>query len=619
MGARSPSKTSPRATPSPALPSLSPTATVSSKDASGVHPADAAGIVPQSRDSVAALVDVAHCTGPHVAVFWHPHGARARLAVWRGRVTRNRVRYDAELTVTGWALMKHEDGSGDDAVVDCPWPPKVVVVRCWALPSPRVFPVVSFPLSIPPFLSKNNVKTKQSKEQTISVAPTKIQKTQETVSPPLQQGTTTETVSPILPQRSTKTTPPRTIQPSASAIGRSPTTLVPPAPRDAQQSSPTRIAAPVPDSDDDADEDLFAVFRDPAAPAIEFDVDTEYDTDDDEPADKAIALAELAASPPDLEALGFRKGHGLVPPVALLTGTELLAAVRLPPATMPVLTVAALSHETRACHRRLLRLLASLPPPYRLMQISTAIVAYLSNEAQRRRWRHSTLLKYLCSTQGALGALPVYRRGSIPIPLGTCPIWRQSIRAAAAKARVELPRHPPRATRIHVVSALATTTSLPVRAAIAISWAVAGRVGDVLRLFRKDVQLEGSRLTVTYRHHKTLHSKGPYSVTTMMDAADAAHVAKWLLQRSTDLWCFPNPAGLGPAVRTALKSIDSSLEQRSLRRGALMLMAEKGVPESVLLEFSGHSSIKMLRRYLQWGAALQNRNESTAAAGQLLA
>jgi integrase len=148
------------------------------------------------------------------------------------------------------------------------------------------------------------------------------------------------------------------------------------------------------------------------------------------------------------------------------------------------------------------------------------------------------------------------------------------------------------------------------------AWAVAGRVGDILRLRTQDAQLAGVTLTVTHRQHKTLVARGPYSVATELSATEAEIVGRWRTARQEQGFLFPAPEKLGPMVRSALRRVDPHLEQRSLRRGRLLSMAEAGVPETVLLEYSGHTSTRMLRRYLRWGAALTAVRTATVAAGR---
>jgi len=60
------------------------------------------------------------------------------------------------------------------------------------------------------------------------------------------------------------------------------------------------------------------------------------------------------------------------------------------------------------------------------------------------------------------------------------------------------------------------------------------------------------------------------------------------------------------------------LEARSVRRGALQGMATAGVKEEVLIMFSGHATMGMLHRYLQWGAIGGAKKASMAAAAREL-
>ena len=54
-------------------------------------------------------------------------------------------------------------------------------------------------------------------------------------------------------------------------------------------------------------------------------------------------------------------------------------------------------------------------------------------------------------------------------------------------------------------------------------------------------------------------------------------------------------------VLVALRRVDPSLENGSVRCGALQPLAHAGVDEETLLLFSGHATLAMLRRYLNWG------------------
>ena len=47
-------------------------------------------------------------------------------------------------------------------------------------------------------------------------------------------------------------------------------------------------------------------------------------------------------------------------------------------------------------------------------------------------------------------------------------------------------------------------------------------------------------------------------------------------------------------------------------------MAAAGVSEAVLMEFSGHTTPAMLRRYLAWGTAAKHTTDATRAAAVAL-
>jgi hypothetical protein len=74
---------------------------------------------------------------------------------------------------------------------------------------------------------------------------------------------------------------------------------------------------------------------------------------------------------------------------------------------------------------------------------------------------------------------------------------------------------------------------------------------------------------------------------------------------------------MGEDVAAALKRVDTDLEQRSIRRGALQHTAtEDETSEEILMMFSGHRRVETLRRYLDWGNkhALRERRGKSAAA-----
>jgi integrase len=247
------------------------------------------------------------------------------------------------------------------------------------------------------------------------------------------------------------------------------------------------------------------------------------------------------------------------------------------------------------------------------MRAVDGLVAWMSALRRRHRWKWSTLAKNMATLQGALRLLPLYRATDASLALAAAPTWQMAMRAANGHAKAEMPRQALAATLEQVTEAAARCAEKKdVRACIILSWLAAGRVGDILKLHRHDVELTVNRIRITFRRGKTIRARGPYTIHSSVPAQFLPCLQEWFHARPN--WLFPQ--SMKPMeVTTALRASHPSLESRSLRRGSLQTMAAAGVSEALLMEFSGHASIGMLRRYLQWGAsgALRQDQMTTAA------
>jgi hypothetical protein len=54
-------------------------------------------------------------------------------------------------------------------------------------------------------------------------------------------------------------------------------------------------------------------------------------------------------------------------------------------------------------------------------------------------------------------------------------------------------------------------------------------------------------------------------------------------------------------IANALHKVNKTLDQHSIRRGALQTMAAAGIPLEDIKLFSKHADLNMLRRYLRFG------------------
>jgi integrase len=531
------------------------------------------------------------CPTTWFAIRFTFHG---RSTLWAGHVHGKRAKYPLEAKPDGmWRAIT--DSDGDFAPYLAAWPPRVEVAAFYSSgvskenwpPEPPQGPVAQPP-------------TNEARQRAILAAEEKrlfaalIRQARSALRPPRKR---TVRPPPEAPAPQVLVSPTAAVAPQALADP----SPQPPAPTTSTQTS-----------------DLFDLFHEAGPVVAEFDAE-EDDDEADEPADVVARLEALAAVPVDPALLsGFQRGHGACPPVALLTGNDLLCALALPLAEASPTAWAGLTKGTRDEHKRLLRLLLTMPAPFRAMQASTAIAEFLATQQRERHWRHVTRFKYMCSCQGALSSLTLYRTGAIPINMGHCPIWRSAMRACAKAAKVELPRQPTPATRQQVTTAIDQEHSLPIRVVLILSWQAAGRVGDVLKLRTDDVTIENNCVQITYRDHKTCSAKGPYSIRTApLRPGDATSLSRWLAQRKGRKFLFPAPQATAIATRTALRRASATLELRSLRRGALLDMAQRGVAEQTMLEFSGHTTLAMLRRYLSWGRKSPVTAATTEAGARL--
>jgi len=364
------------------------------------------------------------------------------------------------------------------------------------------------------------------------------------------------------------------------------------------------------------------------------------DDDDDDPLDELYADNDgISASNADeaaertiedledichqyADAPPFQGGNGHPPPVAALKGADLIAYLRAPAAAgqIPALSMQGLVKSTHQEHRRMAQQLLEMPEDLRKAPLSTSVAEFLLRRRKSKNWKWATTVKYMATAQGLCSLLPLYVM-SPAINLAACPVWRQALKAAARHCRRELPKQPKAATLHQVERTLRNEACLPTFAAILISWMTAARTGCVLQLQRSCVQLHDDRtLSVTFLRGKGALSRATaYTVHTPRVAQQfLPRLQKWLAERHS--WLFPTTTN-SKTIKEALRREDPALECRSLRRGALQALAQQpGISDETLMLFSGHGSVKTLRRYLNWGVkAAHTRTAMVNAAGSALA
>lgn len=331
---------------------------------------------------------------------------------------------------------------------------------------------------------------------------------------------------------------------------------------------------------------------------------------DDEEADNALN-GDLA-----IEA-GFPTGDCTMPTVAQAFGRHLtsLHVFTGRPPHVPALAWSAVTPETRACHRRILQSLSSLDPNHRL---ATACVEQIRRAALERRWRWATTLRNAASLQGALANLPLYTTAVCGVALRLDPVWANFMGSLRRRSNQQPPREP-LPLKTTVLQELLLHLPPTAAAMLSLTWATCARLGDVTSLRAEDVCLSDMAgptcaIAVRFLRGKSVLFRGPYTVHPTVPLRTAV----WLRDRRALLRPHQPLFSISESmlISTAMKS--RGLEVRSIRRGALQCLSQTGCSEELLMQFSGHTQVRTLRRYLNWGQAPGLRATTMANAGLAL-
>ena len=205
----------------------------------------------------------------------------------------------------------------------------------------------------------------------------------------------------------------------------------------------------------------------------------------------------------------------------------------------------------------------------------------------------------MAATQGALRLLPLYSSCNETIDLRDNPMWAQAMRTARRETQCEVGYQPKAISADDLKEAVNREPLQDVRMALVTAWATAARGGCTLQLRKANLELSGNKLQVQFRHGKSVIARGPYTVHTTVPQWAVVEFRAWLKRKGNKGLLFPNITG--EKLKIALRRVDKLYEQRSIRRGSLQAMSLGGCSDEDLLLYSGHTNLKTLRRYLDWG------------------
>lgn len=142
--------------------------------------------------------------------------------------------------------------------------------------------------------------------------------------------------------------------------------------------------------------------------------------------------------------------------------------------------------------------------------------------------------------------------------------------------------------------------------ALEVDFALAQRLGDTCKLQKRCVRVVSAEwVAVIFFEGKVVPVIGPYALHLPRESSVAQRLMERVnqLDNSDDL-IFPR---CQQEIADRLHA--HALDIRSVRKGSLTTMALASAPLTTLLHFSKHASVSMLRKYLNFGAAMLQEAE----------
>lgn len=246
--------------------------------------------------------------------------------------------------------------------------------------------------------------------------------------------------------------------------------------------------------------------------------------------------------------------------------------------------------------------------------LAQAAVCYLQHTSvtARRQWKPQTFFRRMLNMVGALGSMPIYSDCPYPIRLSQDPVWSETLDRAKYMAMECAPTGQSATVALDILVALNKEPLSTVRIAILLMWHTAARVGDVLKMRKRAIKLEGDSLSITIEEGKGVKLRNSkYTAHTKITGHWRSELVRHLATLKPDDLVVPPTAqcrltARASAVNRALQRANPLFTTRSVRRGSLQAMA-KGVntqnptPMETLQRIAGHKSRYTTERYLDMG------------------
>jgi hypothetical protein len=339
----------------------------------------------------------------------------------------------------------------------------------------------------------------------------------------------------------------------------------------------------------------------------------------------SIPLDEFKKQDIDDALQDFQCGHRTAPAMAAMKGAVLRKMQVHSRYRVHALTMKGVTHAVRRRHRKALEWMTTVPDELLELPLDIAILEMVERRRIEHKWSWSTTDREFGNLLGALMRTSMYTT----LPFDLRPKESSHMRDAGEHCRRMRNETPPKFPKaitqdqvMNICKRLERENN-DIRFAIMIAWATANRPADVLRLKRQEIVInDKSEMSVMFCRGKTSKLNQPFTVHTHAGVF-ATQITSWLSTKRPNDFVYDLPTTAAYAKKakdllTALRTEDSALEQKSLRRGALQYLASIGADEETLLHFSTHSEKKMLRYYLNHGMQSLGVARVTRPLGQQL-
>eukprot|EP00796_Vickermania_ingenoplastis_P007808 gene7808-biopygen5237 len=323
--------------------------------------------------------------------------------------------------------------------------------------------------------------------------------------------------------------------------------------------------------------------------------------------------------PAGLNAVGLRPEGGTTSPSAWYVYQEKPYWVQ--PTAWRAKTI-----DTRKLHIRWLNEIKSMPAEFLDRDLPQAIMEYMRCIAVKRKWKWSTYAKNLSAVEAALENLPLYTNQKQGIRLKDCPEWRENLSGAQLKERESEADPPAPLTIDQYEKARKELAKINPEAELYLTmlWMFAARPADITRLRVRSIAFsepDANRnipTQITIREGKGAKFRGPYPVASVLLPQQATVLQHLMQDKLGSQLIFKNAAEVREQTLRVVHKVCPDATLQSLRKGAVLHLANKGVPEDQLMRITGHTQVNTLRKYLGYGRQLTAEGVAAQANAGLL-